>query len=137
MSLHGQIGQCKRVKKGDNVTLFWYPLKNLNPITIILQAKVVICYYGSAQLGVHFIPTLLVSTCSKMIGEVCIMCSLLALHFMVHVKSSSLYKIYLLNIFQKICVICIDISLELVYVGWDFGDHHYDNSRSIMDYYLS
>ncbi len=27
-----------------------------------------------------------------------------------------------------------NVSLELVYVGWDFGDHHYDNSRVILDY---
>jgi hypothetical protein len=32
----------KEYKKGDNVTLFWYSLKNLDPITIILQEKVVI-----------------------------------------------------------------------------------------------
>jgi hypothetical protein len=25
-----------------------------------------------------------------------------------------------------------NVSLELVYVGWDFGDHHYDNSRAII-----
>jgi hypothetical protein len=25
------------------------------------------------------------------------------------------------------------VSLELVYGGWDFGDHHSDNSRAILD----
>jgi hypothetical protein len=29
-----------------------------------------------------------------------------------------------------------DVSLELVYVGWDFGDYLYDNSRIILDYNL-
>jgi hypothetical protein len=27
-----------------------------------------------------------------------------------------------------------NVSFELVYVGWDFGDHHYDNSKTIPDY---
>jgi len=27
-----------------------------------------------------------------------------------------------------------DVSLELVYVGWDFDDGHCDNSRIILDY---
>jgi hypothetical protein len=27
-----------------------------------------------------------------------------------------------------------NVSLELVNVGWDFGDHHYDNSKIISDY---
>jgi hypothetical protein len=27
-----------------------------------------------------------------------------------------------------------NVSLELVYIGWDFGDHHYDNFRAILDY---
>jgi hypothetical protein len=26
------------------------------------------------------------------------------------------------------------VSLELVYGGCDFGDHHSDNSRAILDY---
>jgi hypothetical protein len=26
-----------------------------------------------------------------------------------------------------------DVSLELVYVGWDFGDRHYDDSKVIPD----
>jgi hypothetical protein len=29
-----------------------------------------------------------------------------------------------------------DRSLELVYVGWDFGDRDYDNSKIIPDYNL-
>jgi hypothetical protein len=24
-----------------------------------------------------------------------------------------------------------DVSFELVYVGWDFGDHHFDDSKII------
>jgi hypothetical protein len=27
-----------------------------------------------------------------------------------------------------------NVSMELVYVGWDFGDHHCDNSIAILDY---
>jgi hypothetical protein len=27
-----------------------------------------------------------------------------------------------------------NVSLELVYVGWDFGYHHSDNSKSISNY---
>jgi hypothetical protein len=30
-----------------------------------------------------------------------------------------------------------NVSLELVYVRWDFGDHQCDNSRAIPDYDLS
>jgi len=30
-----------------------------------------------------------------------------------------------------------NVSMELVYVGWDFGDCHCDNSRVILDYNLS
>ncbi len=27
-----------------------------------------------------------------------------------------------------------DVSLKLVYVGWDFGDRHCDNSKIILNY---
>jgi hypothetical protein len=27
-----------------------------------------------------------------------------------------------------------DVSSKMVYVGWDFGDHHYDNFKIILDY---
>jgi hypothetical protein len=30
-----------------------------------------------------------------------------------------------------------DVSMKLVYVGWDFGDCHYDNSIIIPNYNLS
>jgi hypothetical protein len=33
------------------------------------------------------------------------------------------------KIFQWQCFI-----VQLVYVGWDFGDRHYDNSKTILDY---
>jgi hypothetical protein len=38
-------------------------------------------------------------------------------------------------IFEKKMVNSTDnVSLELVYVGWDFGHHHSDNSKSISNY---
>ncbi len=30
-----------------------------------------------------------------------------------------------------------DVSTKLVYVGWDFGDCHYDNPIIILNYKLS
>jgi hypothetical protein len=37
----------------------------------------------------------------------------------------------------KICYSSDNVSFEPVYVGWDFGDHHYDNSKTISDYNTS
>jgi hypothetical protein len=30
-----------------------------------------------------------------------------------------------------------NVSMELIYVGWDFGDHHCDNFRAILAYNLN
>ncbi len=36
--------------------------------------------------------------------------------------------------FKHIINFSDDVSSKLLYIGWVFGDHHYDNSKVILDY---
>jgi hypothetical protein len=60
-------------------------------------------------------------------------CLLLIMYNQTNATTFLKCKVELLFIYKT----CSNVSLEVVYVGWDSGDHHSDNFKAILDYNLS